>query len=158
MCLSASVALVASFLQCTLSYDISLPNNNSNVVIIIAPFGFSPWMMHPNGLLFRATSLLTKNPRINVEVFVAEFTSAACGHVSAGPLLFWGISQLLFLCNKVLVQGSFPSSTVSCKNLPGVGVNPRAYTVSLSCRHLWSAGGGDLLFSPLVSVLHIGGV
>ena len=64
--------------------------------------------------------------------------------LSAGPSSCFCIHQLLFPCLEVLVQSASPHHAVSCKVLPGLGVDVKFFHVSLAdilVAQLWAAFG-----------------
>ena len=75
-----------------------------------------------------------------------------CGIWSAGfaallyayPLVFCRVQQFLFPCFEVLVQGTSPPRTVSCRHLPGCGNDAERLRVShadVVVSQLWTASG-----------------
>ena len=96
-------------------------------------------------------------PLVAVEAYVGETISAAkvafvCGLWSvgvvallpAGPSSYFYIHQLLFPCLEVLVQSASPHHAVSCKVLPGLGVDVKCFHVSFAdilVAQLWAVFG-----------------
>ena len=64
--------------------------------------------------------------------------------LSAGPFSYFCIHQRLFPCLEMLVQSASPHHAVSCKVLPGLGVDVKCFHVSLAdilVAQLWAAFG-----------------
>ena len=90
--------------------------------------------------------------------------ASVCGLWSAGvaallsayPLVFFCVHQLLFPCLEVLIQGNSPPRAVSCmQGPPRMRHRCRAFSC-LSCRHRCIAAVVGQWFSSLMPALHRG--
>ena len=84
-----------------------------------------------------AASLMTEKTNVGMAVFIADITSmCGCGSdgvaalLSACSLVRCCSHQFLFPCLEVLLQGTPPPCTISCKTLPGHSVDADSLHIS----------------------------
>ena len=90
----------------------------------------------------------------NVASVCGLWSAGVAALLSAYPLVFYCVHQLLFTCLEVLIQGISPHRAVSCKALPGCCIDVER--LHISCRRPCIVAVDGQWFSSLMPALHRG--